>query len=172
MNPNPAAGGRFRRRRVRAGGTGRRKALVFALFAPLLAACSGGSNSAKEDAGTDPSALTYDPTFTAVYNEILQGSCAVAFCHIGVVTPMALPDQATAYKALVNVPAATANSGGSCQGKGMRVLPGNPDMSLLYEKLVQPVPCGLPMPGSGHAPLEARQIDQIKQWITLGAKND
>lgn len=173
MNPNTAACGP---RGVRAGSSAsRRKALLFAVLASVLAlvlgACSASSGSAKDEDAGDGTGRTYAPTFTAVYNEILQGSCAVPFCHLGSVNPMPLPDQASSYKELVN----TAASGPYCGGMGIRVVPSNPAMSILYQKIEQPVPanlCGLPMPGSGRPSLDAKDIAQIKQWIMLGAKND
>lgn len=159
-------------RSVRAGGEVRRNALVFALFAPLLVACSGTSGGGaknNEDAG-DPGAPTYAPTFTAIYGEILVKSCRLSFCHDGNINPMPLIDQASAYKQIVNA----AASGPLCGNMGLiRVVPGNPTMSLLYEKVVQPVPvCGNPMPGMGVGALTAAQIAQIKSWIMMGAKND
>ncbi|MGH7436841.1 MAG: hypothetical protein ACRENE_14300 [Polyangiaceae bacterium] len=158
------------------GGAGRRNALLFALLAPLLAAlpaCSGSSSTNKggDDAG-DPGGPTYAPTFTAVYTEVLQSSCAVAFCHIGSLNnSLALDDQLTAYKSMVNVEAA----GVYCAGLEKRVAPGDPGASLILDK-VDPdggIPlCGEAMPGSSRTPLDSRQIAQIKSWITMGAKND
>jgi hypothetical protein len=170
MNPNSGACGRYPTGRVRASGA-RRNALVFAILASLLAilsACSSTSGGAKDEDAGDP----YAPTFTAIYNNILQGTCAQPFCHLGSTTPMAMPDQATAYKVLVNV-ASDPNS--NCMNMGWtRVVPGDPAKSLLYEKIELPIPaniCGLHMPRQG-VDLEAKQIAQIKQWIMLGAKND
>ena len=172
MNPNTAACGP---RSVRAGGGSRRNALVFAALAPLLVACSGGSASgdkgdANSDDAGDPGAPTYAPTFTAIYNEILVPSCALSFCHDGPINPMPLLGQASSYMQIVNAQA----NGPLCGNMGLtRVVPGNPDMSLLYLKVEQPVPvCGNPMPGSGKGSLDARQLAQIKSWIMMGAKND
>ena len=145
------------------------------LLVIALPACSGGSsgNKGAEDAGDQGSGLTYAPTFNAVYNEVLQSNCAVAFCHIGSLNnSMALDDQATAYTSMVNVEAA----GIYCMGMGKRVAPGDPAASLLVNKVDPPdggIPlCGEPMPGSSRTPLDAKQIAQIKSWITMGAKND
>jgi hypothetical protein len=168
MNTIPATRGP---RSVRAGGEVRRNALVFALLAPLLGACSstGGGAKNNEDAG-DPSADTYGPTFTAIYGEVLVKSCRLSFCHDGNINPMPLIDQASSYKQIVNV----AASGPLCGNMGLvRVVPGDPTMSLFYQKVVQPVPvCGNPMPGMAVGALTARKIAQIESWIMMGAKND
>jgi hypothetical protein len=136
-----------------------------------IQACSGTSESPSggpvEDAGTD--GRTYAPTLTAVYDEILSGSCAQPFCHLGAANPMQLSDQATAYQQLVNAPA----SGPYCAGMGTRVVPGHPETSLMYLKLTKhPAPCGGSMPGTARPALGARDIQQIQQWIVMGAKND
>jgi hypothetical protein len=164
-------------------GAGPRKALLFALLAPLLLAalpaCSSSSsgNKGSEDAGDQGSGLTYAPTFKAVYGEILQPTCAVAFCHQGPINPMPLVDQATAYMQTVNADA----NGPYCSGMGKRVVPGDPGASLLVAKIDWPeggIPiCGAPMPGPGRGTqggdrLDPKQIAQIKSWITMGAKND
>jgi hypothetical protein len=129
-------------------------------------ACSGGDGAkGSADSGAEAGAAT----FGAIYNDILQGSCALSFCHLGSLTPMPLPDQATAYMQLVNVPA----SGANCSGMGIRVVPGHPETSLLYDKIASRTPtCGAPMPGSGKPALLASDIARIKEWITMGAKND
>jgi hypothetical protein len=45
----------------------------------------------------------------------------------------------------------------------------------LYRKVEHPVPsglCGDPMPGGASEPLDARDIQQIQQWIAQGALDD
>jgi hypothetical protein len=136
----------------------------------LVQACSGGG-AASSDAGQDTGVggRTYAPKFSAVYDEIL-GSCAQSFCHRGVGIAMDLSDQPTAYMQLVNAP---ASPNFNCAGMGIRVVPMHPETSLMYLKLTQhPPPCGGSMPGVGKAPLTARDIQQIQQWIMMGAKND
>ena len=134
----------------------------------LLGQQQQGDPGSSDDAGDG--APTYAPTFTAIYNEILVGSCALSFCHDGPINPMPLLDPASSYTQIVNAQA----NGPLCGNMGLiRVVPGNPDMSLLYLKVEQPVPvCGNPMPGSGKGSLTAQQIAQIKSWIMMGAKND
>jgi hypothetical protein len=128
--------------------------------------CSGGEGAKASDAGAEAGAAT----FTAIYNDILTGSCAQPFCHLGSLAPtMPLPDQATAYMQMVNAPAAGAN----CSGMGLiRVVPGHPETSLLYNKITSQTPeCGGAMPKAGQS-LAASDIARIKEWILAGAKND
>jgi hypothetical protein len=139
---------------------------ALALLVPAASACSGGSGS--PDARPVDAGAT---TFSAIYNDIIQGSCAQPFCHLGITTTMPLPDQATAYMQLVNTPA----SGPYCMGVGTRVVPGHPETSIMYEKIERPAPmglCGGSMPGSGRPALAASDIQRIREWILMGAKND
>ena len=106
------------------------------------------------------------PTFTAVYSEIIVARGCTG-CH-GTLGALAMNSKAEAYAQLVNVPAA----GAPCVATGMlRVAPGNPDASLLVDKVskAQPV-CGDVMPPSGV--LTAPEIEQLRAWIQAGAKND
>lgn len=112
-------------------------------------------------------AATYAPTFYAVYYEVLLPSCALVFCHAadGYYT-LATPERA--YRSLVDVSASSQE----CAGTGLvRVKPGHPEESLLYLKITSP-PCGELMPLSlgTSIPLEARRIEQIRQWIEAGAQ--
>jgi hypothetical protein len=148
---------------------------------PLLlfaAACSSGSPPAADppDAATDAPIedpgppRTYLPTYTAVWNEVLQPTCALVFCHAGTSDFMQLTTKDLAYPALVGAPA----SGTYCLPTGLdRVDPGHPETSLLYLKITDP-PCGNKMPLQYGAPvvLEPRQLTQIHDWIEAGAPNN
>ena len=62
-----------------------------------------------------------------------------------------------------------------CKDVGMmRVVPGQPDMSLLMKKVEMAVPpCGGPMPPDPMPPaLTPAQLQQIRTWIMMGAKDD
>jgi hypothetical protein len=50
------------------------------------------------------------------------------------------------------------------------VVPGNPDMSLLYRKLTDMPPCGSRMPPTGA--LTAAEIGRFRTWIANGALDD
>lgn len=105
------------------------------------------------------------PTFTAIYNEIIVGQTCTT-CHFA--PPLNFNTNDQAYAQLVGVPA----SGPFCGGTGkILVVPGNPDASLLVDKVSNAKPsCGAVMPPSG--PLPAAQIQQIRDWISAGAKNN
>jgi len=51
-----------------------------------------------------------------------------------------------------------------------RVVPHEPENSLLYRKLAQTAPCGQQMPPGGQLSLAARE--RVREWIMLGAKDD
>jgi hypothetical protein len=70
------------------------------------------------------------------------------------------------YNAVVNKPA----QGSQCMGKGMYVVPGNPQMSLLLQKLSSTPPCGVEMPVGGM--LEPDQVKLITDWVAAGAMNN
>jgi hypothetical protein len=110
------------------------------------------------------------PTFSAIYDGTLSLSCAVPFCHAGLsVMPLSTKDQS--YQQLVNMTA----TGPYCGSTGMkRVDPGHPATSLLYLKIASAHPsCGSGMPPANSGGLlPASQVQQIKEWITLGAKNN
>jgi len=114
---------------------------------------------------------TGEPSFTAVYDEIFVGEgCNSLLCHGGDAgagdLSMATKDEA--YRALVEMPA----TGESCSSSGLiRVIPGDPDASLLFDKVARRNPaCGQPMPIA--EPLAPEKIEQIRRWIELGARND
>jgi hypothetical protein len=73
-----------------------------------------------------------------------------------------------AYLALVSAPAA----GEPCAASGLlRIEPGNPEGSLLWQKVASRSPiCGDPMPISAMLPDE--RIEQLRGWIERGAPND
>jgi hypothetical protein len=159
---------------------------VAVALATMAAACSGGSgrdvaDAANAGAGDDTDAgdqadspgdeivPTYAPTFTAVYAEIVGPMCAGTFCHGGADDAfLPMGTQAMAYAATVGV----VSHGPDCASTGLQIVdPGNPDASLLYLKVTNP-PCGNKMPAEYEPYLDARQTEQISQWITLGALDD
>ena len=162
-----------------------RRTLVWALLAGVPACGGGGGGAPTPVAGTpapQPTPLptatpspTASPgggaaTFTSVYDVIARNCMG---CHGEVPTPEAsvlvMGTRAQAYAQLVNVPA----SGIACGGQGrIRVVPGDPDRSLLFIKIsrTQPV-CGLPMPAPTGG-LPASDVQLVRDWILAGAPND
>jgi hypothetical protein len=135
-------------------------------------AAAGGDAAVAEagDAMVDGPAAA--PTFSQVYSTVIATRCMP--CHttssgVGVTIGMLdMSSQATAYANLVNKPAA----GAVCSGKGTRVVPGQPDMSIFYLKvsLDDPTPCGAKMPLGGE--LTAAEANLIHDWIMGQAQND
>ena len=166
--------------------------VAIALVALLVQACSGdgsGSQSNNANRPGDASApdgasmldarvagRSYAPTMTAIYDEILSLRCAVRFCHFGATgTPPVMSNKDHTYEQLVGVPAAGEKCGDAGLAGLLRVDPGHPETSLLYTKVENPPPkglCGDPMPSGNALPLEALDIDQIRQWIVQGAMNN
>jgi hypothetical protein len=146
--------------------------------ADATSACSGGSGEgspeastggdAPDAAGDEPVAHTYAPTFTALWGEVFTPTCAILFCHGGSDDFLSMATKDTAYAAMVGV----VSHGPQCGSTGLTIVePGKPEASLLYLKVTSP-PCGNKMPAMYGLSLDSREIDQIKQWITLGAQND
>jgi hypothetical protein len=118
------------------------------------------------------------PTFTAIFSEILTkgsaGNCTFGACHGAEPGPtngmlkLVSTDQAATHAALVNV----ASASGVC-GTATLVVPGQPEASLLLQKLRPAPPCGLQMPVAGLGTyLSEGQLNQISTWIQNGALND
>jgi len=92
------------------------------------------------------------------------GKCS--YCHTATSpNPPNLADPFDTTRGVVNI---TALVGGT------RVIPGDPDNSVLYEKISgQPLPAALKNPMPLQVPrLTNDQISAIEAWITAGANND
>lgn len=119
-----------------------------------------------------------EPTWDSIYANVIAVTCAQ--CHgpgdldIREDSMLDLSDQDTAYEALLGGEGEGAPAAGlECAGMGTLVVPGDPDGSLLVEKLEAARDgsadvCGDPMPGLGEALPEGR-IDAIRDWIAAGA---
>jgi len=155
-------------------------ATVFALSASAVFSFGCG-------AGASPSANS----FTKIYTETIQ-KCSNDFCHYnGVDIRFGALDQSSkvrAYWSLVDLPCM-----GPCQQTGMRVLPGQPEASVMYLKLLDQdqLPagksrCGTQMPAdttnystngtsdltfSGPA-LPDPDKQRIREWIQEGAQDN
>lgn len=116
-------------------------------------------------------------TFTAVYEDVILGTgCAGSpLCHAGEAGKLLMKDRDGTYSALVDVKAMGENgpnsSNENCADSDLvRVVPGNPDDSLLVKKLEGTQPCGDQMPPGNK--LSDEQISQVRAWIENGAKDD
>jgi hypothetical protein len=124
-------------------------------------------------------------SFTEVYAKVIRPSCTNDFCHYNGVgirySALDLSSQVIAYWSLVDQPCA----GPSCSEMGTRVLPGQPNDSILYLKVSQTMPpCGIQMPADtatlentgatvfSGTPLTQDQQTLIYDWIAEGAPNN
>jgi hypothetical protein len=125
-------------------------------------------------------------SFTRVYAEVIQPQCSNDFCHFNGVSirysALDLSSQVRSYWSLVGQP----GIGPACSQNGLRVAPGHPEESILYQKLLPSPPCGIQMPAdtrtfstngtsnlifSGTS-LPADQLQLIHDWIQEGAQNN
>jgi hypothetical protein len=152
---------------------------VLALAGLLGTACTLLEPSPAATAAPTPN------SFTAVYRTIIAPTCANNYCHYNGVgirySALDMSSQVYAYWSLVGQPC----MGPSCSEMGTRVIPGQPDQSILYLKVSQTMPpCGSQMPAdpdaltatgtsvfSGTA-LPDDQQQLIHDWIRDGAQNN
>jgi len=154
--------------------------LTLAMMMVLTAGCS----SDVDGVFVMPTHTAKPKSFTLLYETVLRPSCSSAYCHysgVGVrFSALDLSSRSYAYWSLVDQPAA----GPGCSRMGTRVIPGDPEHSLLYLKVLPTVPCGARMPAnvttmlttgtsefSGTA-LPDDQQQLIADWIANGAKDD
>jgi len=135
--------------------------LMVASFAMLIGCGADSSAPLSQCVETLPSTCTplFDPpTFDSIYTQIIQTKCSEAggACHAqeGAQGGLALDDADEAYQALTAVE------------EGPRILAGDPECSLLVDRLQQdPASGGMP-PGN---PLSEAERCAIVQWIRSGA---
>lgn len=116
------------------------------------------------------------PKFSEVYLAIIKQRCAP--CHTGTgdaATGITLGklDMSTKEKAHANLVNVIAQ-GSECTTPWnyVRVSPGNPDKSVLWQKLSPDLQsCGKKMPAD-RAPLSTAELVVISDWIRAGAKDD
>jgi hypothetical protein len=82
-------------------------------------------------------------------------------------------DACTAYKNIVNHAAVTTAGAPACASSGLLlVVPNQPDMSLMLQKLEGTQKCGSYMPLTGTAPLDQTNhalVQSFRAWIMAGA---
>jgi hypothetical protein len=162
-----------------------RAVLGAALALSTSAALSAGCGSDLGDLFVTPAAHPPANSFTQVYAQIVAPTCSSVFCHYSGVgirySALDMSSQVYAYWSLVEQPAIGPN----CAEEGTRVVPGQPDLSIMYLKVSESMPpCGSQMPAdpqklltggssvfSGTA-LTAAQQQLIHDWIAEGAQNN
>jgi hypothetical protein len=122
-----------------------------------------GSDDPSEPSPPDETIIS-DPSFSQHIQPIFNNSCALALCHVaGTITELDL-SQGAAYNNIVNV-----DSG---QDQSYKIiLPGNSTDSWLVMKIEGRQTAGLRMPPSAD-PLSDVRIQNIKNWVDRGAKNN
>jgi len=142
------------------------KSLVPAGIASIMLALGGCGSGSGDNMSATPSSGTaapipgLQPTLASIQDLVFTPTCIG--CHSGANAPQGL--QLTAGNSaanLINVPAPRDPT-------QIRVIPGNPDGSLLIQKLEGTATLGARMP-LGQPPLDPSTIAVIRQWITNGA---
>lgn len=135
-----------------------KRLLSVALCSAALGAigCSGGESGSVE--GGTPIAAT----LPEIETKIFARSCVFSSCH-GRDTPREMLSLVgPTYDALVNQPSTQV------PGK-MRVKPGDPEGSYLYEKITHAAPTSGDRMPPLQPPLSAAAIQAVRDWIAQGA---
>jgi hypothetical protein len=119
---------------------------------------------ADADCSTSDDASTTPGSFDSVY-EVIAVSCVG--CH-GAGKTLDLSTRELALAGLVGVQAQYAACVGDAGEPPMRVVPGDPDSSLLIAKLENMQTCGKQMPP--RALLEADKVALFRAWVAAGAQ--
>lgn len=126
----------------------------------ILYQCGGDSSTNTEP----PPAVKDDPSFASDIQTIFNTSCISSGCHDTSASGGMVLLQGQSYSSLVNV-ASTQETGKT------RVIPGDAANSYIVIKLEGRQTSGGRMPLGGSA-LNANSIQNIKNWIDRGAKNN
>jgi hypothetical protein len=144
---------------------GRIQRLLLAAFGAAVSLACGETGAGEEDTAA---------TFSRVTTEVITTkNCGGPLCHSTIAGGFTLGAKDALHATLVGPKAAGPKCGPSAVDGGagwLRVVPGDPEGSLLYQKLSYAPPCGDGMPVAG--PLDDAKVDLVRRWIEAGAKND
>lgn len=128
-----------------------------------------------------PSAPLPEATWSSIYDAVILPQCVVCHSPGGVAPFLDLTGEASdmsdwassAHMALVNVPV-SPDPGAACfVTQAINVIPGNPDDSLMIQKMRNEQTCGAEMPiAGGVQTIPNPVIAVIEQWILDGAPNN
>ena len=112
---------------------------------------------------------TYDPTFSAIYDELFcSRGCASNGCHGDGDGELLFRSKQEAYCAIVDAPTSAL-----CENDFIAiVVPGDPEGSLLVPKLGFDPSCGTPMPIGNRESTDVvtdAHREQVVSWIEAGA---
>ena len=146
----------------------RRNFYAFFIAGLATVACGTSDSPTTSTEVTQPVADTRtiqdDPSFQLVVQEVFdRRGCASVACHGSALSGGLDLRTGASYAALVNVPAVAE--------LGLRVVPGDPDMSYLVVKLEGRQLVGSAMP-QGAAALDEIDLTNIRNWILQGAENN
>jgi hypothetical protein len=132
------------------------------LLCAMIAGCAGNGEGLDENGRPiDENPPPADDDFTVIQDTIFTPICTV--CHAGAQAPLGLRlDEGESYAMLVDVPSVEVPA-------LLRVAPGDPEGSYIVHKIEGSAAIGGQMPLGG-PPLDAGQIDLIRQWIAAGAE--
>lgn len=141
--------------------------LIAGTFA--LSACAPAATDSGGDTGAPPA--TFTEIHTAMFPIATEAKCD--YCHGQVANQvsngllnMGNDDRDAAYAAITG----TTSVSRDCAGMAY-VVPGDPESSLFYLKLLDDPGCGEKMPlGGGNIPAE--QVEMVRSWIAGGAHDD
>lgn len=150
-----------------------RSMLTTLAFVLLLSACGGdgptgvgndGGNNGGNNGGDTTPTVKDDPSFQSdIFPIFTSASCTASGCHGSGQGGLTMTSSSVAYGNLVNVASPTSGE--------IRVIPGNSGDSYLVKKLEGTAAFGVRMPFGG-APLSSTDLQNIKNWIDQGAKNN
>ncbi len=150
-----------------------------ALLTLVLVGCGAGNGDGLDQDGNPPGFSSassggggggfllppvpgLQPTLDSIQTNVFSVDCAVSGCHGGASAQRGLQlDPGFSYGNLVNVPSAQDPS-------QTRIVPGDPDHSLIVHKLEGTQTVGDRMPQGGPY-LPQSTIDRIREWIQNGA---
>jgi hypothetical protein len=141
-----------------------RTLLVVAFSYMTLAGCTD-SDDLVGPTNNDPPVEPPGVSSTTDVQPILSASCALTGCHGG------NSPQASMSLAADRTFSNTVDVTSSGYAPAKRIVPGDPEASVLYNKITDTGAFGGDMP-PGPAALGAAEIETIRAWIEAGAENN
>ncbi len=131
------------------------------LLGALTAFYCDGDNG---DNGNEPETPISDPSFSNHIQPIFTNNCALGGCHNSTAQEGLNLSEGVAYSNIVSVASTQVPA-------SMRVLPGDAANSYLVKKIEGTQTVGNRMP-QGRSALSNVSIQNIKNWVNRGAKNN
>ncbi len=124
--------------------------------------CDGGNGNGN--GGDEPTTPIADPSFANDIQPIFNNNCALSDCHNSTAQAGLVLSQGVAYNNIVNVASTQVPA-------LMRVSPSDATNSYLVKKIEGTQTVGTRMP-QGRGALNSVSIQNIKNWVNRGAKNN